>query len=93
MKPEELLHAKEVLELLTVFTGDSYFEKAYNDSMKGSDVDMVSIMDTYAQQCKEQERTELIDNYVTKLKKRHPDWNDEQIQEEVDYFFVICTDR
>ena len=60
LEPGSLLHSKEVLELLAVFTGSKDFEDAYNKSSKGDDVEMVTVMETYAESARREAKKEGI---------------------------------
>ena len=45
--PGEIVHSVEVLELLSVMTGDDRFERAYNESLQGGSVSMFTVLDFY----------------------------------------------
>ena len=64
LEPGSLLHSKEVLELLAVFTGSKDFEDAYNKSSKGDDVEMVTVMETYAESARREAKKEGIEEGI-----------------------------
>ena len=52
MSPEDIVHVREVLELIEVMTGDKNFTEAYNISVKGGSVDMTTMSDILISQGK-----------------------------------------
>jgi hypothetical protein len=52
--PGEIVHSVEVLELLSVMTGDDRFERAYNESLQGGSVSMFTVLDFYENKGREE---------------------------------------
>ena len=54
LAPGEIVHSVEVLELLSVMTGDDRFERAYNESLQGGSVSMFTVLDFYENKGREE---------------------------------------
>ena len=98
--PDQIIHAKEVMELLVVFVGDESFEEAYNQVLEGGRIDMIPVFDSLKEQAKREGRAEgktegakettalMTKRFFTKSRQLHPDWSENRIQQEFDLYFA-----
>ena len=86
---DDVVHAEEVLDLLTSVIGKEYFPSDVCKQIleKGGEVDMSPVLEQIETKARENERSALLSQFKATLKTDHPDWTDKQIQDKCEHYF------